>query len=66
MKTMYDVRNILKRFGVFIYTGNRLADLEMIADELKELYEHNLITPSTYQHARLIVMQEKRNIVNER
>ena len=37
MKTVYDVRQLLKRFSIFIYTGNRIADLDLMEDELKDL-----------------------------
>ena len=30
MRTIYDVQQLLKRFGTIIYIGDRLADLELI------------------------------------
>ncbi|WP_462259380.1 YqgQ family protein, partial [Vagococcus teuberi] len=37
MKTMYDVQQLFKRFGIFIYVGNRLWDIELMMIELKQL-----------------------------
>lgn len=57
---MIDVRNVLKQFGIFVYTGNRIADLDMISSELDELFKMGLIPIATYQSAKLIVNKEKR------
>lgn len=62
MKTMLDVRNILKQFGIFVYTGNRIADLDMISSELDDLFKMGLIAAPTYQTAKLIVKKERRNL----
>lgn len=66
MKTMYDVRNILKRFGIFVYTGNRAGDLDMIYSEIKELYKLNLISLTTYQTATLIIRKESSHLNREK
>lgn len=58
MNSIYDVRNLLKRFGTIIYVGDRLADLELMQDELKELYFSNLIEKEDYQMAVLLVRHE--------
>lgn len=59
---MYDVRDLLKQFGIFIYTGNRIGDLEIMSDELRELYDLKLIQISTYQTAQLIIRKEKGDV----
>ncbi len=58
MKTVLDVRNLLKKFGVFIYTGDRIGDLELMQAELKDLYEVKLIDVMTYQNAIVILKKE--------
>lgn len=58
MKTVLDVRNLLKKFGVFIYTGDRIGDLELMQAELKGLYEVKLIDVMTYQNAIVILKKE--------
>ena len=30
MKTLYDVQQLLKRFGIFVYVGKRLWDIELM------------------------------------
>ncbi|SDK54871.1 YqgQ family protein [Sediminibacillus albus] len=59
MKTIYDVQQLLKRFGTFIYLGNRIADLEMMEEEIKELYKSQCMEPSEYQMAILLLKQER-------
>jgi uncharacterized protein YqgQ len=58
MKTLYDVQQLLKRFGIIIYLGDRIADLELMEWELKELYQSNMVDIMDYQKARLIVRHE--------
>lgn len=58
MKTVYDVRTILKRFGIFIYTGNRIADLELMQSEIRDLYNAHIIDIKTYQQAILVLKSE--------
>ncbi|MDM5315913.1 YqgQ family protein [Fictibacillus sp. b24] len=55
MKTMYDVQQLLKRFGTIIYTGNPVADLELIQEEVRELYNQKLIDVNEYKTAILII-----------
>ncbi|MBB5148815.1 MULTISPECIES: YqgQ family protein [Ureibacillus] len=58
MKTILDIRNILKQYGSFIYTGDRLGDLMMMEDEIRELYKSQVIDPKEFQSALLIIRNE--------
>jgi uncharacterized protein YqgQ len=58
MKTIYDIQQFLKGFGTFIYIGDRVADLELMEMELKELYQSQLIEPREFQTALLILRHE--------
>jgi len=58
MKTIYDIQQFLKRFGSLIYIGDRVADLELMEMELKELYQSQLIEPREFQTALLILRHE--------
>lgn len=58
MKTVLDVRNLLKKYGVFIYTGDRIGDLELMQAEIKELYKVKLIDLMTYKSAILVLKKE--------
>ncbi|PGZ69932.1 cytosolic protein [Priestia megaterium] len=58
MNTLYDVQQLLKSFGIFIYVGDRIADLELMEAEVKELYQSNLIDVRDYQMAILLLRGE--------
>lgn len=58
MKTIYDVQQLLKKFGIFIYVGDRLADLELMEAEIKELYFSNLIQKDELQQSLMLLQRE--------
>ncbi|RAK22385.1 uncharacterized protein YqgQ [Anoxybacillus vitaminiphilus] len=58
MKTIYDVQQLLKKYGTIIYVGDRLADLELMEEEIKELYQSQLIDVKEYQMAILLLRHE--------
>lgn len=58
MKTIYDVQQFLKKFGIIIYVGDRIADLELMEAEIKELYQSQLIDTKDYQMAILLLRHE--------
>lgn len=60
METVYDIQQLLKQFGIVIYTGNRLADLDFMEEEIRELYECGLIEKSEFTTVTLILRNEKR------
>lgn len=62
MKSLYDVMQLLKRFGIYIYTKDRLADLEMMEYEIKDLYNMQMIDIKEFQLAILILKQEQNKL----
>jgi uncharacterized protein YqgQ len=58
LKTIYDVQQLLKRYGTIIYIGDRIADLELMEEEIKQLYQSTLIESKDYQMAILLLRQE--------
>ncbi|MDQ0175188.1 uncharacterized protein YqgQ [Bacillus chungangensis] len=69
MKNFYDVQQLLKRYGIFIYIGKRLADIELMESEIRELYEAKLLEIETFQQAMLILRAERSketNIIGEK
>lgn len=58
MKTVYDIQQYLKKFGTYIYIGDRVADLEMMEIEIKVLYQSQLMEAHEFQTALLIIRQE--------
>ena len=63
---MIDVYDLLKRFGTFIYTGDRIGDLELIEDEIKELYKSKMIEQKQYQSAILIIRYEVSKLLSNK
>ncbi|OCA92551.1 YqgQ family protein [Pseudobacillus wudalianchiensis] len=60
MKTMWDVQQLLKRYGIFVYVGDRLADLDLMEAEIRDLYDSKLLEVKDFQQAVLILRQERR------
>ncbi|MGT2828425.1 YqgQ family protein [Streptococcus hillyeri] len=60
MKTLYDVQQLLKRFGIIVYLGKRLYDIELMKIELEGLYQNGLLEKEDYILAELILRREHR------
>ena len=60
MKTLYDVQKLLKQFGIVVYLGKRLYDIEMMKIELEALYQNALIDKENYLIAEMILRREHR------
>lgn len=60
MKTLYDVQQLFKQFGIYIYVGKRIYDIELMLIELKKLYDGRLIDHETYLTAWQILKREHR------
>lgn len=60
MRTLYDVQQLLKRFGIYVHIGKRMWDIELMMVELKKLHENGLIENDDYLPALLILKQEHR------
>lgn len=58
MKSIYEIQQYLKQFGTIIYIGDRVADLELMEAELRELYQSQLIDTKDYTTALLILKHE--------
>ncbi len=60
MQTLYDIQQLLKKFGIFVYVGNRLYDIELMDLEFKKLHEGQLIDDKTFQKGLLVLRREHR------
>lgn len=58
MKDFYGVLQLLKRFGIYVYTGNKIDDIDFVQSEVKDLYESGLLMKEDYLKAILILRQE--------
>lgn len=62
MNSILDVRNLLKRYGTFIYTGSRIGDIDLMEEEIRALYDAHMIDVKQFQQALLILNREKSSI----
>ncbi|MDY3024851.1 YqgQ family protein [Streptococcus pluranimalium] len=60
MKTLYDVQQLLKQFGIYVYVGKRLYDIELMKLELSRLYDNGLVARDDYLQAELVLRREHR------
>lgn len=58
MKTLYDVQQFLKQFGIIIYLGKRLYDIELMRIELKRIYDAGLMDKLDYFEAEAVLRRE--------
>ena len=60
MKTLYDVQQFLEKFGILVYVGKRLWDIEVMALELDHLHQAHVITDRQFLEAKMILNREHR------
>ncbi len=60
MKTVFDVQQLLKRFGTYVYLGDRMAELELMELELNELYRAGLLETEEFARAMAVLFQAKK------
>lgn len=58
MKTLYDVQRLLKQFGIYVYLGKRLYDIEMMKIELERIYDAGLMDKLDYLEAEAVLRRE--------
>lgn len=58
MKTLYDVQQLLKKYGVLVHVGKRIWDIELMALELDNINRAHLISQHDYLIAKLILRRE--------
>ncbi|UXR68670.1 YqgQ family protein [Staphylococcus sp. IVB6246] len=61
LNTFYDVQQLLKKFGFIIYFDDKADMLEMIEQELKSLFKHQLITSEEFFQSRHIINERRLN-----
>lgn len=52
------MQQLLKRYGVFVYVGERLWDLELMMDELRKIHQNHLMEQSIFLSAMTILKKE--------
>ena len=61
MKNLLSIIQLLKRFGIYVYTGNRKDDIDLMMSEVKDLYDSGLIQQDIYLKAILLLRFESTN-----
>ena len=60
MKTLYDVQQLLEKYGILVHIGKRIWDIELMALELDNINKAGLIDQHVYMMAKLILRREYR------
>lgn len=58
MKNLYDVQQLLEKYGVLVHVGKRIWDIELMAIELDNIHRSNLLDEHDYLIAKLILQRE--------
>lgn len=58
MQILYDVQQLLKKYGCYIYTGKRLYDIELMEMELEDLNKAQILSDEDYQAAYNVLKKE--------
>ena len=58
LKSVYDVQQLLKRYGIFVHLGERLWDIELMMDELRKLHQNHLIEQPVFLSAMIVLKKE--------
>ncbi|MDO1605575.1 YqgQ family protein [Lactobacillus sp. YT155] len=58
MKTLYDVQQLLKRYGTYVHVGRRIWDIELMSIELKKMYDQQILSKEDYIEAQLVLKKE--------
>ena len=58
MKAFYDVQQFLKQFGIIVYMGKRLYDIELMKLELSRIYDAGLMDKLDYLEAEAVLRRE--------
>jgi uncharacterized protein YqgQ len=65
VKSIVEIQSYLSSMGTIIYTGNRIADLELMMEELSECYQNGILSVVDYQKAKLVILHEIKLIRSE-
>lgn len=55
---MLDIIHLLKQYGTYIYTKDRIGDLVLMEEEIRELYKAQVLDVKDYQMALLLIKME--------
>ncbi|AOM82634.1 YqgQ family protein [Salisediminibacterium beveridgei] len=64
--TYYELLQALKPYHSFIYTGDKLRDLDLIEEDVKELRRLGLIEQAFFRDAMLVISKERHQLLSKR
>ncbi|WP_067836921.1 YqgQ family protein [Amphibacillus sediminis] len=66
MNSFREVQQLLLRYGIITYIGDRLAEIELSLLEIEELHQQGVLDRSDYQQAVAFLLTERDKIKEER
>ncbi len=60
MKSLYDVQQLLEKYGILVHVGKRIWDIELMALELDNVYGAGVLNKHDYLVAKMILEREHR------
>ncbi|PYZ95309.1 hypothetical protein CR194_01895 [Salipaludibacillus keqinensis] len=57
--TYFELSQFMKTFQTYIYTGNREADLDLMEEEIQELFRLGMIDVRFFRDAKLTIIKER-------
>jgi len=60
-----DVKDLLRAFGIVIYTGDAIGDCILMEDELRELHEAGLIPDAELYRFALLTVRKRMSELKE-
>lgn len=64
IQTMMDVRAFMRKFGYIIYTGDVAGDVELIKEEVMELYQAKLLEKDDFIQLMSVISKEEEKLSN--
>ncbi|WP_440895850.1 YqgQ family protein [Amphibacillus sp. Q70] len=59
METYYDVKQLLLKYGIVTYIGNKEAEIILARIELKSLKDEGVLLDTDYERAYRILLKEQ-------
>lgn len=59
MNSFYDVQQLLKKFGTYVYTKDIKSDCDLMEFELDELHQSGLLATEDFLKAKVLVRKRR-------
>jgi uncharacterized protein YqgQ len=57
--TYFELIQHIRTYRGYIYTGDKEADLDLLEEEVQELYRLGLVDARFYRDAKLVIIKER-------